>query len=171
MLLPLVMSAVMEFAAPGGDVPPRSIEASIHRALNAPDRRVRAIGDRAAAALRDGARRSPTFATLLAALDRSDVIVYVELSLDLRPNTDGRTMLVSQSAPQRYVRVQVRGMLSRDETIALIGHELRHALEIASTAWIRTATDVQRYYDRAGAGCSDRSAYETGIPQLCMHKK
>lgn len=161
MLLPLVMSAVMELAAPGGDVPPRWMDAAMHRALTAPERKVRAIGDRVTAALREGARRSPTFADLLAALDRSDVIVYVELSHDLRPNTDGRTMLVTRDAAYRYVRIQVRALMSPDVTISLIGHELQHALEIASTAWIRNDKDLRQFYERAGAGRSLPSAYET----------
>ncbi len=161
MLLPLVMSAVMELAAPGGDVPLRRFDPAIERALSAPDRKVRALTDRVAAAIRDGARRSPTFAALLAMLDRADVIVHVELSHDLRPSTEGRTILASRDGTHRYVRVQVRAMLAPDELIAMIGHELQHALEIASTPWIRNQDDVRQFYERAGAGRSMPPGYET----------
>lgn len=165
MILLLVMSAVTAVAAPGGDAPARSIAGTVHRALMGPDRKVRSVGDRVEAALRDGARRSPTFANLLVTLACSDVIVYIELSHDLPSMTEGRTMLVSKSPLQRYVRIQLRAALSSDEIITVMGHELQHAVEIAAIPSIRDESSLRRFYERAGAGRSRRPGYETEAAQ------
>jgi hypothetical protein len=120
-LIPLVMSGVMAVAAPTGDAPAPSIVTHLHRALTAPDRRVRAVTTRVTSALLEGVRRSRTFAGLVAGVEQSNVIAYVELVLDLPPTTEGRLMLLSKSSGQRYVRIQVRATLSPDQIISTIG--------------------------------------------------
>ena len=42
----------------------------------------------------------------------------------------------------RYLRVRIRNDLSRREAIALIGHELQHALEIADAIEVRDTTSL-----------------------------
>jgi hypothetical protein len=161
MLLLLVMSAVTAIAAPDGDSPTRPIASLVDRALTSPDRRTRAVGDRVGAALREGARRSATFARLIVALDRSDVIVYIELSHDLPATTEGRLMLATKAGAHRYARIQIRAALSPDEIIAVIGHELQHAVEIAEAPAVHDQASLRRFYKLAGAGRSHELGYDT----------
>jgi hypothetical protein len=161
MLMLLVLSAVTSVAAPEKDSQTRSIASQIHRALSAPDRRVRAVGDRVTVALREGARRSRTFARLLAALDRSDLIVYIELTYDLPPVTEGRLMLASKTGAHRYVRIQIRATLSPDEIITVIGHELQHAVEIADARTVHDEPSLRQFYERAGVGRSHGLGFDT----------
>jgi hypothetical protein len=161
LLILLVMSVVTDVAAPIGNTPRGVVMARVHHLLTAPDRHVRTFDRRVTAALFDGARRSETFRELLASLDGSDVIAYVEQSHDLPTTVQGRLLLSSTSASFRYVRIQVRAMQSPDEVIAIIAHELRHALEIAEAPQVRDEASMRVYYERIGAGRSHAMGFET----------
>ena len=100
--------------------------------LTSPFSRVRALDRDVAAAVADGLRRSPTFARLVAALNRSDVIVYIEMVHTLPPTTSGRMVLTTKDNRFRYVRIQVASRLFPAELIAVLGHELQHAVEVAA---------------------------------------
>ena len=95
--------------------------------LNSPERRVRATDARLRSFLAEGLHRSRTFASLVTALNRTDVIVYIESVMTLPKDTMGRLTMMPQAGEFRYLRVQIRADLSRREAIALIGHELQHA--------------------------------------------
>jgi hypothetical protein len=99
--------------------------------LRAPHRQVRAVDGRAAAALAEGVRRSPTLAALVAAINRSDVIAYVESVHTLPPMVSGRMVLTTRGTRVRYVRIEVSTRLFPDELISTIAHELQHAVELA----------------------------------------
>ena len=57
--------------------------------LNAPDRRVRAADARLHSLMAEGLNRSHTFASLVTALNRTDVIVYVESVMTVAEEHDG----------------------------------------------------------------------------------
>jgi hypothetical protein len=118
--------------------------------LSSPDRRVRSTDRRIVDLLEMGIQRSPTFASLVKALNASDVIVYVERVRELPPMLAGRLVLLPIAGERRYLRIQVRGDLSQVELIALIGHELQHALEIASEPTVRDAPAMLTLYQRIG---------------------
>ncbi len=112
--------------------------------------------------LAEGLHRSRTFASLVTALNRTDVIVYIESVMTLPKDTDGRLAMLPRPAGEfRYVRVQIRADLSRREAIALIGHELRHALEIAEATEVRDTTSLVRLYERIGHMSIGEHAYDT----------
>ncbi len=119
--------------------------------------RVRGADQRARSLLQEGASRSGTFRALLEALDRSDVIVYVQtLSLD-RP---GALLFVSASSGVRFLRILVRACgRPDDEMIAWLGHELQHAVEIAAAPEVRDDNGVLRLFHRIGL--TSRSTCET----------
>ena len=50
----------------------------------------------------------------------------------------------------RYVHVRVARLASADVQIALIGHELRHAVEIADAPGVVDASSMAREYQRIG---------------------
>jgi hypothetical protein len=57
---------------------------------------------------------------------------------------------VSAAGGFRYVHVRVARLLSPDQQIALIGHELRHAVEIADAPDIVDEASLARAYQRIG---------------------
>jgi hypothetical protein len=129
--------------------------------LTSPQCQVRSIESSVSAALADGWRRSPTFAALIAAIDRSDVIVYVESVHTLPATIAGRMMLTTHSNGFRYLRIQVSKRLALDELISIIGHELQHAVEVAEHPHVRSDTAVIDLYRRLGAGSSTRLKFDT----------
>ena len=133
--------------------------------LNAPDRRVRATDTRLRSLLAEGLHRSRTFAALITALNRSDVIVYIESVMILPKDTMGRLTMMPRAGESRYLRVQIRADLSRREAIALIGHELRHALEIADATEVRDTTAMIKLYERIGHASIGEHAYDTEAAQ------
>jgi len=133
--------------------------------LNAPDRRVRATDARLQSLLAEGLNRSRTFASLVTALNRTDVIVYVESVMTLPKDTMGRLTMTPKTGDFRYLRVQIRADLSRREAIALIGHELRHALEIADATEVRDSTAMIGLYERIGHTSGGDHDYDTDAAQ------
>jgi hypothetical protein len=159
-LLAIVIGAAMALAAPGSASPVPAFS-HIQRALVKPDRHVRSADPRVTTALFDGVRRSRTFAALIDALDRTDVIAYVDLAHELPRAARGRMLLASSANGIRYVRIQIHTFLAPDEIIAVLGHELQHALEVAGRPDIQDEASMRRFYTRAGAGVSDANGYET----------
>ena len=121
-----------------------------HSALSAPDRRVRSTDHYVRELLHKGVARSKTFSALVTALNTTDVIVYIERVPRLPTSLAGRLLLLPVAGSQRYVRIQVRGDLSPIELISLIGHELRHALEIAENPMVRDESGMLTLYQRIG---------------------
>ena len=99
--------------------------------------------------LRDGVRGSDTFRQLVDRLQRSDVVVYLDCGVGDR-TADGRLTFVSAVGGYRYVHVRVARLASAAVQIALIGHELRHAVEIADAPGVVDAPSLVREYERIG---------------------
>ena len=129
---------------------PRPSGSEIELLLHSPERRVRSTDRRLAKMIELGARRSATFAGLLAAIECTDVIVYIEPAKEMPSKLDGRLLLLPISNNQRYLRIQIRAGLSKDETVPLIGHELQHALEVARSPDIVSAATMAAAYERFG---------------------
>ena len=90
-----------------------------------------------------GLQQSPTFARVVTALCRTDVIAYVELSLTLRAHLSGTCQVVAFTPRARFVRIRLNARsLNVLERIATLSHELQHALEIGTAKWVRNDNDV-----------------------------
>jgi len=137
-----------------------------HVLLTAIDRPVRAASRDMQQLLVRGMARSRTFADLMAALDVSDVIVYVEANRNLPASIAGRMLFAtaSQDGP-RYVRIQIDDRASTDLKIAAIGHELQHALEVAGASDVRTPEGLARFYERIGTRGPTSGTYDTTAAQ------
>jgi hypothetical protein len=98
--------------------------------------RVRAVDPLAAAALERGLRESPTLVRLVDALERSDVLVHIETCWIVGRSVVGMTRLIGVAGEQRYLRITVDPSVQGDAAVALIGHELQHALEMAQVPWV-----------------------------------
>jgi hypothetical protein len=79
--------------------------------------------------LTDGTRRSPTFAGLVAELERHDVIVYISTGSD--PSLLGSLTFIARGGPVTYLRVRLHPLLGPDDGIPALAHELQHAVEVA----------------------------------------
>jgi len=105
---------------------------------------VRSTDPRVQEWLRIGAAESQTFRSLLNLLGESDLIVHVQ-AVD-RLATAGQTYFVTATGTARYVRIEVMFRGNVNEMVALIGHELQHAVEIAEERRIRDRQTLALFY-------------------------
>lgn len=127
------------------------------------DRRVRTDEPQIRALIEKGVARSATFASLVAALNDTDVIVYVESKV-IRQGLAGYVLhKVVIGGPYRYVRLVVSPEGGDAHRIGVLAHELQHALEIARAPQVGRSETVEHLFARIGFrrwGCP-RSCYET----------
>ena len=124
---------------------------------------VRSSVPRLAALLTRGVECSSTLRHLVATLDASDIIVHIEAK-QRRPSLSGYLAHhIVAVAGIRYLRIYVEMHGAERQLIALIGHELQHAVEVAQAADARTSADLKRVFDRLGVswGCHAAGCYET----------
>jgi hypothetical protein len=161
--LPVALVATILWAAVPHDARAASAltPAQIHELLTSPDRRVRGSDPRIERLIAEGLRRSTTFGDLVVALNRSNVIVYIQKSMTLPSMVSGRTLLTTRAHGQRYLRVQVRLDLPAADVIALIGHELRHAIEIAENPDVVDQSSMVKLYERIGHRADRQDHFDT----------
>ena len=119
-------------------------------ALDSPYRHVRSQDRAVRHLLKRGFKYSYTFRDLMARLERSDVIVYIEYVPDLPASLDGRMMMLPTAHGQRYVRIQIALRGTPDEAVGTLGHELQHAIEVAEATGVRDQTAMTALYERIG---------------------
>ena len=136
------MAAVMALA---GAAP-----AAADALLDSPNRHVRTTDRTMATLLREGYHNSPTFAALLQRLERSDVYVYVEDVPRLPGALEGRLLVLPPAHGIRYVRIQVARRGGPNDSIALLAHELRHAVEVAENPLVLDTDSLVALYRRIG---------------------
>jgi len=96
--------------------------------------------------------RSPLVATLIGELERSDVIVYLEV-VTSPPDTEFRasTTFMAWAGGIRFLLVQVDAYRTLPiERIAMLGHELCHALEVARAPQVHDVESFRRFYKEIG---------------------
>ena len=108
--------------------------------IRSTDRRLRSL-------LEEGLRTSPTLRALVARLHASDVVVYLQCDGPGAP--DGRLTFLSTVGGYRYVVVRM-SRFARMQQIAMMAHELQHAVEIAETPAIVDGESLVREYKRIG---------------------
>jgi hypothetical protein len=113
----------------------------------------------------EGLRRSPTIRRLADRLQRSDVIVYVDVRSDMPSHTVGSLRFVTPSASHRFLRISFNRQYDRTTLIALLGHELQHANEVADAKEVRSAEELRRFYQRVGIRVG-RDAYDSVEAQM-----
>ena len=111
--------------------------------------RIRTAHPIIAAALAEGEERSTTFARLTARVRRSDLIVHVIAAEDPGP-LDGQLQFVAKAGNWRYVRIHVRVRPRSSALIALLAHELMHAVEIADAPEVQDNATLRALYARIG---------------------
>ena len=113
---------------------------------------VRTMEARLRTEIDEGMARSPLFRHVVSQIDASDVIVYVETECPMRPSLFGRLAFMGTGGGRRYLNVRISCSLSDNERIAALGHELRHAVEIADAPSVVDVMSLATEYKRIGFG-------------------
>jgi len=130
---------------------------------------VRTMDKRLRSVIDEGLARSAAFRGLVARLDGSDVIVYIEPECPMSSRLFGRLTLLGSGGDRRYVNVRISCMLTVTQQIAALGHELRHAVEIADAPAVVDNASLAAEYRRigfashvvrSGAGYESRTAID-----------
>jgi hypothetical protein len=122
--------------------------------------RVRASDPLAAEVLQRAAADSSTVASLIAELDQSDVIVNI-VTGPLPESINGHTRIAATTAAVRYIRVTLRIPGATPRLISTLGHELRHAVEIAGMPDVRSEASLAAAFRQAGTAMSRDGFFET----------
>ena len=113
--------------------------------------RIRTTDARLRRLLDQGTRELPTLRALVERLASSDVVVYLHCERGASPHlTDGRLTFLSAVGGFRYVVVRVSFVGSRERQLAILAHELQHAVEVADTPAIVDEATLEREYRRMG---------------------
>ncbi len=136
--------------------------------LPTPFHRVRPLDAGVADLLVGGYATSQTFRSLVTVLERSDVIVHVEQVPARGNGLAGATRFVTRTGTTRYVRITLYGAWATGRLTALLGHELQHAVEIASAGWvIDQATCLELFHEIGHRTCTpDRLCFDTDAAVL-----
>jgi hypothetical protein len=110
--------------------------------IRSDDRRLRALIDDALAA-------SATVRALVERINASDVVVYVECETAPNARGPGRLNFVSAAGGYRYVLVRIKPK-RRAAAMAILAHELQHAVEIAEMPAVVDEASLAREYARIG---------------------
>jgi hypothetical protein len=113
-------------------------------------RRIRTLDAHLHGLLEQGVRESPTFRALAARVEQSDVIVYLVPDVSPPSGVAGRLTFLSATGGVRYVAVRLRPLGSSVREVAMLAHELQHAVEIAENASIVDDETLARQYLRIG---------------------
>lgn len=124
--------------------------------------RVRGTDLKTQALIESAVRRSPTVRRLAEAIDRTDVIAYVQVSL---ATSTASLTFVRASDAVRYVRVSLNAARTPNELIGLLGHELQHVLEIAGDPSVRNEASLAEFYRRVGLSPVASRGFETKAAQ------
>jgi len=118
---------------------------------------VRPTGSPAACTLERGQALSPTLRGLLGQLEESDLVVYIEERPRRAGRPDAWIEFIGAATGTRYARIIINMSLGPAQQLALLGHELQHALEIVARPEIRDRGSFLRYYEQFGTAVHRRS--------------
>ena len=95
-------------------------------------------------------QRSALVRAMVSELEGSNVIVHIESSRLLPAGVGGITRFVTSQGGYRYVRITLSISLPPSDRVAILGHELQHAIELARATAIDTP-GLRRFFAREGA--------------------
>jgi hypothetical protein len=122
--------------------------------------RVRSDNARIENLIAEGSRRSATFRNIVLAIEATDGFVYIEPGKCWDRAKGCLLHKISAVGENRYLWIAVDLNDSDINLIALIAHELRHALEILSERSIRTGQQMRFFY-KPPRGVPTRRSSET----------
>jgi hypothetical protein len=123
---------------------------------------VRATEARTLAIVEDGVSRSATFRRLVETLDASDVIVYIVPKFHREALAGYLAHRLTVAGPLRYIKIALDMNGPRDRVVALMAHELQHAVEVAEAREVRDSQSMVRLFERSSLdGVCGGNCYET----------
>ena len=131
---------------------------------------IRSLDDLLAKTIREGVVRSPTFARIVDGLERSHVVVYVGFDQFLT-SIGGRTTFMTAIGKWRYLRIEICPRLTGSQRIAMVAHELHHALEIGSSPEVQDLDSLGHLYRAIGVpvGCHSECYETTGAAEAARN--
>jgi hypothetical protein len=96
------------------------------------------------------AMQSSTFQALVTRLDHSNLVVYVRCRTFEDRRLDGRLSLMGATPDSRFTVVELACPRARLSLGATLGHEIRHAVEIAAAPSVVDPASFQKLYERIG---------------------
>ncbi len=111
---------------------------------------IRPTVERLRDALTYGLARSATLRTLVDRIEDSDVIVHIAPQMRPRGRIAGELQFAAATGAARYVRVTVRADLRKAHLVAMLAHELQHAIEVAGDPAVVDAASLDALYARIG---------------------
>jgi len=125
-------------------------------------RHVRATEARILAIVEDGVARSATFRRLVETLEASDVIVYLQPKFRWEALAGYLAHRVTAAGTLRYLKIALDINGPRDRVVALMAHELQHAVEVAEAPEVRDSQSMVRLFERSSLdGVCGGNCYET----------
>jgi hypothetical protein len=145
---------VLVLTAPAAPVPAQTPVAStgateLKVQVGSPASRGRGLDREARRVLEQAAAASSTVARLVTELERSDLIVGIQLC-PLPRKLSGEMRTVTATPEVRHVRIRVNSPNAVPALIAVLGHELRHATELAAAPEVRDTDAQARLFRRIG---------------------
>jgi hypothetical protein len=126
---------------------------------------VRVREDSLAPYLRDAIEQSAAIRQMVAILDASDVIVYLERRPALPLTVRAGLSYAATAGRFRYLRIALNPGNTRAEMLAMIGHELQHAVEIAGAPEVQSKATLERFYARIGMAGRSGETWDTRAAQ------
>ena len=130
-----------------------------------PAARVRSTNAAILQLLKEGAERSTTFRSLVDAIDHSAGIVYVEFGYCAFGHLNGCLVpFIAVSHSYRYLRIVVtpdKNQRSHNQLLALLAHEMRHALEVLEHKEVVDVATMEAMYRKIGTPLTGQTGHET----------
>jgi len=113
-----------------------------------PDPRLRSL-------VEDAAARSPSIRAAIDRIEAANVIVYVRIAMFRQVNLEGRVGMIAHVNGRRFLAIELACGRPEVTTMATLGHELHHAVEIAGEPSIVDARTLAAFYTTHGMQTSN----------------
>jgi hypothetical protein len=108
-----------------------------------------------------GMQQSPTLRGLVERVEAAPILVFIEGDIRMPVYVGARLNFVTSVNGLRYVRVEIDCTLSPRRQIALLAHELQHALEIGERTDILDADGMESLYEEIGFQSNDNGSHRS----------
>lgn len=108
-----------------------------------------------------GLQQSPTLRALVDKVEAAPILVFIEGDIRMPAHLGARLNFVTSVNGMRYVRVDIDCTLSPRRQIALLAHELQHALEIGERTDILDAEGMESLYEEIGFNSSENGSHKS----------
>lgn len=108
-----------------------------------------------------GVQQSPTLRALVDKVEAAPILVFIECDIRMPVHIGARLNFVTSVNGMRYVRVDIDCTLSPRRQIALLAHELQHALEIGERNDILDAEGMESLYEEIGFSSTESGSHKS----------